>query len=72
MANSPRRPPKKRSDFAYGTQSYFDEREKRLRAQQRALRLSVGRGSKKAARRLRETDRLIAATRERADRIVRF
>ena len=67
MATSRRRPLRKRSEFAYGTPSYFAEREKRLRARQRALRLSAERGSKKAARRVRETERQIAVTRERAD-----
>ena len=81
MANSGRRPPRKRSDFAYGTPAYFEEKDKQLNARLRALRLAAKRGSKKAARRVRETERLlarpdplhkhmerlIAATRERAD-----
>jgi hypothetical protein len=67
MASSRRRPPKKRTELAYGTPSYFTEQEKRLRARQRAQRLAAARGSKKAARRARETERLIAVTRARGD-----
>jgi hypothetical protein len=67
MANSRRRPSKKRREFAYGTPPYFEEQDKQLGAQLRALRLAAKRGSKKAARRVRETERQITAVRERAD-----
>jgi len=67
MASGRRRPPRKRIEFAYGTQPYFEEQQKQLGAQLRALRLSAKRGSKKAARRVRETERQIRAVRERAD-----
>jgi hypothetical protein len=67
MASSRRRPPRNRSEFAYGTPSYFRDREKRLGARARGQRLAALGGSKKAASRLRKTERLIAATRERGD-----
>jgi hypothetical protein len=67
MANSRRRPPRKRSDFAYGTPPYFEEQDKQLNARLRVLRLTAKRGSKKAARRVRETEQQIKALRERAD-----
>jgi hypothetical protein len=67
MASSRRRPPLKRSEFAYGTPSYFRDREKRLKAKARGQRLAAESGSKKAARGLRKTERLIEATRARGD-----
>jgi hypothetical protein len=67
MASSVRRPSRKRSDFAYGTPRYFEEKDKQLEARLRALRLTAKRGSKKAARRVRGTEQQIKALRERAD-----
>jgi hypothetical protein len=66
-ASSRRHPARKRSEFAYSTPSYFEERQKQLEARQRAQLLSARHGSKKAAQAARKTGRLIAATKERAD-----
>jgi hypothetical protein len=67
MASGRRRPPLKRSEFAYGTPSYFRDREKRLKARQQGQLLAARSGSKKAAAAAGKTERLIAATRERGD-----
>ena len=74
MASSRRRPPRKHNPFAYGTPSYFEEREKQLAAKQRAQALSARRGSKKAARGARETGRVLEKVRagqQFADRVDR-
>lgn len=67
MARSPRRAPRKSNPFAYGTKPYFEEQERQKARQLRALQLAATRGSKNAARRVRETERQIEALRERAD-----
>jgi hypothetical protein len=52
-----------RNPFAYGTQSYYEHREKALAARQRAQTLAARRGSKKAARGVRETGRALEKVR---------
>jgi hypothetical protein len=57
-------PPRRiRNPFAYGTPSYFEHREKTLGARQRGQMLAARRGSKKAARGARETERALEKVR---------
>lgn len=59
-----RGPPRRsRNPFRYGTESYFEHREKALAARQRAQLLSARRGSKKAAQRAQETGRILEKVR---------
>lgn len=71
MAASRRAPPRKSNPYAYGTPSYFAERERQLAERLRELRRDAKRGSKAAkkaaATKARETERKISKARESAD-----